>query len=97
MCVVLAAQGYPETYRRGELITLPEGLPEGVAILHAGTVLNAEGALVANGGRVLGVTALGSTLRSAAEKAYAVCERIGWSGKYFRRDIGARQFQRDRS
>jgi phosphoribosylamine--glycine ligase len=94
ICVVLAARGYPEKFARGETITLPAPLPAGVAILHAGTARNPDGRLVSNGGRVLGVTAQAATLRDAAGAAYAVCDRIGWEGKYCRRDIGARQLNR---
>jgi phosphoribosylamine--glycine ligase len=92
ICVVIAAQGYPGGYPRGDVITLPAPLPPGVAILHAGTTRDAAGALVTNGGRVLGVVALAPSLRLAADRAYAVCAGIQCSTKYFRRDIGARQF-----
>jgi phosphoribosylamine---glycine ligase len=63
-------------------------------VIHAGTSRNPAGALVTNGGRVLGVTALGSTLAQAARDAYAVCDAIQCESKYFRRDIGARQLLR---
>jgi len=91
ICVVIAAQGYPGAYPRGDAITLPARLPEGAAILHAGTARNPAGELVTNGGRVLGVVALAPTLRAAADRAYAVCGEIGCASKYYRRDIGARQ------
>jgi phosphoribosylamine--glycine ligase len=96
MCVVIAAQGYPGSFPKGDAIALPAAaaLPPGVSILHAGTARNAAGELVTNGGRVLGVTALAPTLRLAAERAYAACEAIGCRTKYFRRDIGARQLNR---
>ena len=94
ICVVVAAKGYPEAYPKGDVITLPHPLPEGVAIIHAGTARNTNGHLVTHGGRVLGVTALGPTLRAAADKAYAVCDAIECKTKYFRRDIGARQLNR---
>jgi len=95
ICVVIAAQGYPDAFPKGDPITLPPVLPAGVSILHAGTARNAAGELVMSGGRVLGVTVLAETLRGAAEKAYAVCERIGCRSKYYRRDIGARQLRRE--
>jgi phosphoribosylamine---glycine ligase len=93
LCVVMAAKGYPEAYPKGDVITLP-ALPANVAVIHAGTSRNPAGALVTNGGRVLGVTALGSTLAQAARDAYAVCDAIQCESKYFRRDIGARQLLR---
>ena len=65
-----------------------------VAVIHAGTSRNQAGDLVTNGGRVLGVTALGSTLAQSAHDAYAVCDAIECASKYFRRDIGARQLNR---
>ena len=94
ICVVIAAKGYPDSYPKGDVITFPKSLPDGVTILHAGTARNAAGATVTHGGRVLGVTATGATLRAAADKAYAVCDAIGCASKYFRRDIGARQLNR---
>ncbi|HZP60078.1 MAG TPA: phosphoribosylamine--glycine ligase [Opitutaceae bacterium] len=94
LCVVLAARGYPESFAKGDAITLPAALPDGVSILHAGTARDGDGPVVTAGGRVLGVTALAPTLREAAERAYAVCDRIQFASKYFRRDIGARQLNR---
>jgi phosphoribosylamine---glycine ligase len=96
ICVVIAAKGYPDAYRKGDVITFPATLPAGVSIFHAGTAKNAAGQVVTNGGRVLGVTALAPTLRAAANQAYAVCEQIECPSKYFRRDIGARQLNRAR-
>lgn len=93
--VVLAAKGYPGSYQKGESIGLPEDLPEDVHIVHAGTRRGPNGELLSNGGRVLGVVAHGSNLREAADKAYAVCDRIDWPGAYFRRDIGWRQLARE--
>jgi phosphoribosylamine--glycine ligase len=94
ICVVIAAKGYPDAYPKGDVITLPAALPEGVAILHAGTAKNAAGEIVTAGGRVLGVTAVAPTLRAAADRAYAACAAVGCASKYFRRDIGARQLNR---
>ena len=94
LCVVVAAKGYPGSFPKGDVIALPAPLPSGVTIYHAGTARNAAGDLVTNGGRVLGVTALASTLRGAADLAYGVCQRIGCASRYFRRDIGARQLNR---
>ena len=94
ICVVVAAQGYPEAFPKGAPLGLPAPLPPGVSILHAGTARNAAGQLVMNGGRVLGVTALASSLREAARLAYDVCDRIECPTKYYRRDIGAKQLNR---
>ncbi len=91
LCVVLAAGGYPDTHPKGDTITLPEGVPENCHIFHAGTALGARGQLVTSGGRVLGVTALASTLTEAARSAYSLCEEIRFDGMHYRRDIGKRQ------
>ena len=94
LCVVIAAQGYPDHYPKGDVITFPPSLPSETAIIHAGTARNAAGQVVTNGGRVLGVTALGRTLPEAAARAYTACEKIECASKYYRRDIGARQLNR---
>ncbi|SDS23861.1 phosphoribosylamine--glycine ligase [Opitutus sp. GAS368] len=96
LCVVVAAKGYPDSYAKGDVITLPApgSLLPAVTIYHAGTAQNAAGQLTANGGRVLGVTALAPTLKEAAQRAYAACDQIQWAHKYFRRDIGAKQLNR---
>lgn len=91
--VVLAAKGYPGSYPKGDIIKLPEALPDDVDIVHAGTKLDADGNLLASGGRVLGVVAMAATLEEAASKAYAVCDAVEWENKYFRRDIGHRQLK----
>ncbi len=91
MVVVLAARGYPGDYPKGEPITLPDPLPDGVDVLHAGTVLDAAGTLRTAGGRVLGVSAQVSTLADAATRAYAVCDALHFESKYFRSDIGHRE------
>jgi phosphoribosylamine--glycine ligase len=96
LCVVVAAKGYPDRYAKGDLIVLPapSSLPPATTIYHAGTAKNSAGEIVTNGGRVLGVTALGATLRQAAAEAYAVCDALQCDSKYFRRDIGAKQLNR---
>jgi phosphoribosylamine--glycine ligase len=89
----MAAEGYPPApARRGDVI---EGLDdagrgEGVVVFHAGTKLDESGRVVTNGGRVLTVTATGSTLALAHERAYAAAAKISWPGVHYRRDI-ARQ------
>lgn len=94
ICVVVAAQGYPDAFPKGDPIAFPAALPPQTEILHAGTARDAQGRIVTNGGRVLGVTALGPTLAEAAHRAYQVCDAIQCSSKYFRRDIGAKQLNR---
>jgi phosphoribosylamine--glycine ligase len=96
VCVVIAARGYPDAYAKGDAILLPppSSLPPATTIYHAGTAQNSTGQLVTNGGRVLGVTALAPTLRAAADRAYAACDQVQCTTKYFRRDIGARQLNR---
>ncbi len=89
--VVMAARGYPGAYARGDEI---RGLDRaaavpGVQVFHAGTARRAgDGAVVANGGRVLGVTATGPTPRAARDAAYRAVDAIDWPGGFCRRDIG---------
>ena len=90
-CVVLAAEGYPGGVERGRPISGVEGLRgwrDGV-VFHAGT-RRVDGRLVTDGGRVLGVTALGETIETAVELAYGAVDKIGWPGMHYRRDIGHR-------
>jgi len=94
ICVVISAAGYPGAYASGDAVEIPASLPEGVTILHAGTARDAAGRLVTSGGRVLGVTATGPSLRAAAARAYEACDSVLCSSKYYRRDIGARQLRR---
>jgi phosphoribosylamine--glycine ligase len=95
MVVVVAAKGYPDAYPKGELIEFPADIPENVSVIHAGTKLTDEKTIVSNGGRVLGVTAFGKTLKEASVDAYNVCDAIKWDSKYYRRDIGYRQLNRE--
>ncbi|MDH5535076.1 MAG: phosphoribosylamine--glycine ligase, partial [Betaproteobacteria bacterium] len=90
--VVLAAHGYPESPRKGDVIL---GLPaagEDYHVFHAGTALM-DGAVVASGGRVLTVTALGHNVRTAQRRAYEVADQIRFDGMQLRRDIGYRALQ----
>ena len=93
LCVVLAAQGYPGNYPKGDPITLPAPSGDDEHIFHAGTAFHGA-EIVTNGGRVLGVTALAPTLEAAAARAYALCGKIAFATKYMRLDIGARQLHR---
>jgi len=89
LCVVAAAEGYPEAYRKGMQITGDLVGRDEAVVFHAGTRLE-ENRVVTNGGRVLGVTGIGHTLPEARDRAYRNLERIHFQGMYFRRDIGAR-------
>lgn len=91
LTVVAAADGYPESPRRGDLV---EGLDEageveGAVVFHAGTRRTEEG-IVTDGGRVLAVTGVGADLQAARDVAYSAVDLIDWPGKYVRRDIGYR-------
>jgi len=90
--VVMAANGYPGHYEKGSVIegVKEAGALDGVTVFHAGTDVLADGTLVAKGGRVLNVTASGSTLREAVDRAYAGVDAIHWPGGFCRRDIGWR-------
>ena len=92
VCVVMAAGGYPGAYERGRRI---EGLKAAanlakVCVFHAGTKMDAGRRVVTDGGRVLGVTALGNGIAEAVSRAYEAVERIHFDGAHFRRDIAAR-------
>jgi len=84
--VVMAANGYPDSYKKGEIINLPLEEVDS-KIFHAGTKLDA-GNIKSNGGRVLCATAIGGSIKEAQEKAYQLTNSVGWDGSYFRTDIG---------
>ena len=89
VCVVLASEGYPVSYKKGYPITGFEKFDnENFFCFHAGTALNEAGEIVTNGGRVLGVTAKGADLKTARAKAYEATEWIDFANKYMRHDIG---------
>lgn len=89
-CVVIASGGYPKSYPKGlEITGLADGQLAGVTVYHAGTAIK-DGRLVTSGGRVLGVTALGSDLKTALDNAYAAVDRIDFENKHYRKDIGKR-------
>ena len=90
VCVVLASDGYPVQYEKGYPI---EGLDrfkdnDGYYCFHAGSKFDADGQIVTNGGRVLGITATGSDLKEARKNAYAATEWVSFANKYMRHDIG---------
>lgn len=95
VCVVMAAGGYPESYKKGLPIS---GLDDvrhirEVKVFHAGTATS-EGKIVTSGGRVLGVTALGDSVRKAISKAYEGVSRISWENVHCRKDIGQKALKR---
>tara|TARA_B100000963_G_C22633425_1_gene676204 strand:+ start:1220 stop:2509 length:1290 start_codon:yes stop_codon:yes gene_type:complete len=94
MVVVLTSAGYPESYPKGETIRIAEEIPRGSEVIHAGTQKNQAGEIVSAGGRVLGAVGTGETLALAREKAYALCGLIDFPSKFFRNDIGHREFSR---
>jgi len=91
VCVVLASKGYPESYPKNDKITGFENIPENSFVFHAGTKKEDEN-ILSNGGRVLGVTALGLTLQNAIDNAYSACQKLDWKNKYHRNDIGKKGF-----
>ncbi|MCQ2396891.1 MAG: phosphoribosylamine--glycine ligase [Lentisphaeria bacterium] len=95
VCVVMASQGYPGSYPKGLPISgLDDAAKEGCVVFHAGTKKGENGAILTNGGRVLGVTARGTTLREAVDKAYAGVAKISWDGVEYRKDIAHKAFNR---
>ena len=90
VCVVLASDGYPEHYEKGKKITGLENFKDkdGYYVFHAGSKFDAEGNILTNGGRVLGVTATGKDLKEARANAYKATEWIHFENKYMRHDIG---------
>jgi len=96
--VIMATRGYPGSYGKGSAI---EGLDDaakldGVEIFHAGT-MEKDGAILANGGRVLNICALGKTVTEAQARAYAAIDRIKWPEGFYRRDIGWQAVARERN
>ncbi|MDF1801968.1 phosphoribosylamine--glycine ligase [Thalassovita sp.] len=91
MTVVMAADGYPGAYEKGSVINGLDALPETAfeMCFHAGTAAK-DGQIIATGGRVLNITARGDTLSEAAERAYAMVDKIDWPQGFCRRDIGWR-------
>jgi phosphoribosylamine--glycine ligase len=93
--VVMAAGGYPESYRKGDLISgLPEKEQEGIKVFHAATKTR-NGKVVTSGGRVLCATALGISVTEAQSRAYELVKQITWDDVYYRTDIGYRAAARE--
>ncbi len=94
--VVLAAGGYPDDYRKGDVITgLPSSDSREAKVFHAGTRLQGEQVLT-HGGRVLCATALGANVTAAQQAAYTLADQVQWDGVFCRRDIGYRAVARER-
>jgi len=88
ICVVMAAKGYPSSYEKGKEISgLNSDENRQAVVFHAGTKLE-NGKVLTNGGRVLGVTALGSDINQAIKNAYSAVDKIKWDGIHYRKDIG---------
>jgi phosphoribosylamine--glycine ligase len=95
--VVIAAGGYPGSYRKGDVIHgLEQAAQAQCKVFHAGTAQAADGSIVTAGGRVLCVTALGNTVSAAQQQAYQGVEAIHWEGAEFRRDIAFRAIAREK-
>ncbi len=93
--VVLAAGGYPSSYRKGDAISgLPQDETEGEKVFHAGTAQKGDEVVTA-GGRVLCATALGTSVAQAQQRAYQLAGKIGWQDSFFRSDIGYRAVARE--
>jgi phosphoribosylamine--glycine ligase len=97
VCVVMASGGYPDSYEKGKVITGLEDAEadKDVVVFHAGTK-EVEGEVVTSGGRVLGVTALGKTIKEAQKKAYAAVEKIKFDDAYYRHDIADKAITKDK-
>ncbi|MCB2080615.1 MAG: phosphoribosylamine--glycine ligase, partial [Novosphingobium sp.] len=95
LTVVMAAEGYPDTPKKGGSIGgIAEAESDGARVFHAGTAMN-DGSLVSSGGRVLNVTARGGSVTEAQAKAYAAVDRIAFPDGFCRRDIGYREVARE--
>jgi len=94
MTVVMAAKGYPGTPEKGGKIVIGDAEADGAKVFHAGTVLDDDGTLRANGGRVLNVTARGTDIKAAQDAAYAAVKKIDFESGFYRSDIGWREIAR---
>ena len=95
--VVMAAGGYPDTYRKADIISgLDNASDSDLKVFHAGTALNDAGEVITSGGRVLCITALGDTVSAAQKRAYEGLKLVTWEQAYFRTDIGHRAVSREK-
>ena len=86
ICVMLTSGGYPESYEKGKLITGLDNLDKDIVVFHSGTKL-LDNKLVTNGGRVIGITAKGKTVKEAGKKVYENIKKINFEGRHYRTDI----------
>ena len=86
ICVMLTSGGYPEAYEKGKVITGLENLDSDIVVFHSGTKFNGED-IVTNGGRVIGITAKGSSVKEASDKVYDNIKKINFEGMHYRKDI----------
>jgi phosphoribosylamine--glycine ligase len=95
VCVVVSAGGYPGAYKKGHAISGLDAANEikDTMVFHAGTTMDGD-SVVTSGGRVLGVTSLGDTVQQAIDTAYTACEKISFTGHFYRKDIGAKAVKR---
>jgi phosphoribosylamine--glycine ligase len=98
VCVVMSSEGYPGNYQKGMEIKGLDAVKDmdDIMVFHAGTAFR-DGKIVTDGGRVLGITSLGKTIRQAIERAYQAVGMISWSGAYYRKDIGQKALIREYS
>lgn len=96
VCVVMASGGYPGSYKKGIPISGLDSVRrmKDVFVFHAGTAADEKSGIVASGGRVLGVTALGDTVKAAINRAYKAAAKISWKDVHFRKDIGMKALKR---
>ena len=86
ICVMLTSGGYPEAYEKGKVITGLENLDSDIVVFHSGTKFDGEN-IVTNGGRVIGITAKGSSVKEASDKVYENIKKINFEGMHYRKDI----------
>ena len=98
VCVILAAEGYPGSYKKGEIIKGLEHLREkdNIVVFHSGTSIYDE-AVVTSGGRVLGITGIGNDIKDAIDKTYNAINQISWNGMHYRKDIGFKALNQDKN
>jgi len=92
--VILASTGYPEDYKKGDVITGLNNDQSDLKVFHAGTSLN-QCAVLTAGGRVLCITALGDSVKDAQKKVYAEVKKINWDGMFYRKDIGHKAIEKE--
>jgi phosphoribosylamine---glycine ligase len=91
VCVIMSSAGYPGPYEKGEVISGLDQVVHPTIVFHAGTA-SKDGEIITNGGRVLGITAIGETLKDARELAYKSVEKVSFNGAHYRTDIGSKAF-----